>query len=176
MDDHGGVLAQLGRGQIHLQQLGRAAYAAQRVFDLMRQIANQLFVRLRLFAQPLFAVLAGLLLQRPHLDQHVVRAVGQRYGGMYRQGLKPWAQQVELKAQGCKIVVARPTQSFIDQRWLGDEQRKLAAINGATRLAQRIFQRGIGKADTALRIHHGNERAKQIQRLIRQAGFVVTGA
>ena len=53
---------------LHLQQLRRAANAAQRVLDLVRQVADQLLVGLRLVDQALFAVLPGLLLQRQQLD------------------------------------------------------------------------------------------------------------
>jgi hypothetical protein len=46
---------------LHRQQLRRAADAAQRVLDLVRQVADQLLVGLRLVDQALFAVLARLL-------------------------------------------------------------------------------------------------------------------
>jgi hypothetical protein len=42
---------------LHLQQLRRATDAAQRVLDLVRQVADQLLVGLRLVDQALFAVL-----------------------------------------------------------------------------------------------------------------------
>jgi hypothetical protein len=53
---------------LHLQQLRCATDAAQRILDLVRQIADQLLVGLRLVDQPLLTVLAGLLLLWQQLD------------------------------------------------------------------------------------------------------------
>jgi hypothetical protein len=68
VDDDLGVLGQLGRVHLHLQQLRRATDAAQRVLDLVGQVADQLLVGLRLVDQALLAVLARLRLQRQQLD------------------------------------------------------------------------------------------------------------
>ena len=55
---------------LQLQQLRRAADAAQRVLDLVGQVADQLLGDLRLAERALLAVLARLLLDLDHLDEH----------------------------------------------------------------------------------------------------------
>ena len=54
------------------EQLRRAADAAQRVLDLVGQVADQLLVGLRQAERALFAVLARLLLDLDQLDEHAV--------------------------------------------------------------------------------------------------------
>ncbi|MCY1166869.1 hypothetical protein D9M73_68200 [compost metagenome] len=63
MDDDLGVFGQL-LADIHLQQLRRAANAAQRILDFVGQVADQFLVGLGLVNQAFFPVLLGLLLQR----------------------------------------------------------------------------------------------------------------
>jgi hypothetical protein len=63
-----------GDSQVHRQQLRRAADAAQRVLDLVRQVADQLLGGLRLAQRALLAVLAGLLLDLDQLDEDLVAA------------------------------------------------------------------------------------------------------
>ena len=75
------------RVDLHLQQLRRAADAAQRVLDLVRQVADQFLVGLGLVDQALFAVLPGLRLQRQQLDDDLARPVGLRHHHMHRQRL-----------------------------------------------------------------------------------------
>ena len=74
VDDDLGVLGQRARLDLHLQQLRRAADAAERVLDLVREVADQLLVGLGLVERALLAVLPRLLLDLDHLDQHDVRA------------------------------------------------------------------------------------------------------
>ena len=61
-NDDLGVLGEFARFDFHLQQLGGPPNAAQRVLDLVGQVANQFLVGLGLIGQSLFPVLAGLLL------------------------------------------------------------------------------------------------------------------
>ena len=75
------------RVHLHLEQLRRTANAAQRVLDLVGQVADQFLVGLRLVDQPLFAVLAGLLLQRHHLDDDLAGTLGLGHDHMHRQRL-----------------------------------------------------------------------------------------
>ena len=69
---------EVARLDLHLQQLRRAANAAQRVLDLVREVADQFLVGLRLVEQALFAVLPHLLLQRRHLDDQLAGLVALR--------------------------------------------------------------------------------------------------
>ena len=64
-----------GAIELALEQLRRAAQAAQRVLDLVREVADQLAVRLLLDHQALLARLAQLLLDRPQLGEQ--RAVAE---------------------------------------------------------------------------------------------------
>ena len=63
------VLVQRGPLELAVEQLRRAAYAAERVLDLVREIADQLAVRLALVEHALFARDPELLLDVPELDQ-----------------------------------------------------------------------------------------------------------
>src|SRR5438477_12963376 len=69
LDDHLRVLAQLGLVQLALEELGRAAQPAERILDLMGEIADQLAVRLLLEDQALLARVAQLLFDRAQLGK-----------------------------------------------------------------------------------------------------------
>ncbi len=85
-DDDLRVLGQLALVfELHAQQLRRAADAAERVLDLVRQVAHQLLVGLGLALRALLAVLARLLLDLDHLDQHAFRVVGLGHDHVHRQ-------------------------------------------------------------------------------------------
>ena len=71
VDDDLGVFLQVLGLDFHLQQLRRAADAAQRVLDLVGQVADQFLVGLRLVDQPLFAVLPRLRFQRQQFDDEL---------------------------------------------------------------------------------------------------------
>ena len=73
LDDDLRVFAQLGSVELALEQLRRAAQAAQRVLDLVREVADQLAVGLLLVDQPLLARQAQLLLDRPQLRRAAAR-------------------------------------------------------------------------------------------------------
>ena len=68
----------VARLDLHLEQLRRAADAAERVLDLVREVADQLLVGLRLAERALLAVLARLLLDLDQLDD--ARASSRRSG------------------------------------------------------------------------------------------------
>ena len=75
VDDDLRVFGELTAGHFHGQQLRCTADAAQRVLDLVRQVAHQLLVGLRQAVRALFAVEADLLLDLDQLDQHTFGAI-----------------------------------------------------------------------------------------------------
>ena len=68
-DDHLRVLEQLRPVELALEQLRRAADAAQRILDLVREAADQVAVRLLLLEQALLARDLQLLVDVAELDQ-----------------------------------------------------------------------------------------------------------
>ena len=107
VDDDLGVFLQVARLDLHLQQLRRAADAAQRILDLVREVADQLLVGLRLVDQPLFAILPGLRLQRQQFDDDLARPVGLRHHHVHRHRLAVvLAQQPGVVAQRGELVAA----------------------------------------------------------------------
>ena len=74
VDDDLGVFGQRARFDLHLEQLRGAADAAERVLDLVGEVADQLLVGLRLVERALLAVLPGLLLDLDQLDDDIVGA------------------------------------------------------------------------------------------------------
>ena len=74
VDDDLRVLGQRARLDVHLEQLRRAANAAERVLDLVREIADQLLGGLCLLERTLLAFLARLLLDLDDLEDDVARA------------------------------------------------------------------------------------------------------
>ena len=95
-----GVLGQLARLDVHFQQLRSATDAAQRIFDFMGQVADQLSVGLGLADHAFFAVLARLLLLGQQLDQHLVGLLAGRHNHMHWGGFLVGAQQAGVVAQG----------------------------------------------------------------------------
>ena len=76
LDDHLRVFAQFRLIQLALEELRRAAQAAQRVLDLMGEVADQLAVRLLLKDEALFARIAQLLLDGTQLCQQRQAHIG----------------------------------------------------------------------------------------------------
>ena len=71
--------------QLALEQLRRAAQAAERVLDLVREVADQLAARLLLGGEALLARLAQLLLDRAQLgEQRQAERVDARHGARQR--------------------------------------------------------------------------------------------
>ena len=66
--------------ELALEQLRRAAYAAQRILDLVREIADQLAIRLLLLEQALLARDLQLLVDVAELEQQRRRRVRRSTG------------------------------------------------------------------------------------------------
>ena len=125
LDDDLGVLAQLDqvdRRQLQFEQLGGAADAAQRVLDLVRQVADQFLVDLALVEDALLAVELELLDVLAQLDDDFAVAGGAD-DAVHVQRFAPAALEREVLAQVGVLVrqrlLAQPGQ------FLGvDEQRR----------------------------------------------------
>jgi hypothetical protein len=90
LDDHLRVFPQLRALELALQQLRRAAQAAERVLDLVREVADQLAVRLLLRLDARLALDAQLLLDRAQLgEQAEAEGVDARHGARKRHRLRP---------------------------------------------------------------------------------------
>jgi hypothetical protein len=77
-----------GRSELALEQLRRAAQAAERVLDLVREVADQLAVRLLLRLDARLALDAQLLLDRAQLgEQAEAEGVDARHGARKRHRL-----------------------------------------------------------------------------------------
>ena len=90
-DHHLRVFDQLRPVELALEELRRAANAAERILDLVREVADQLAVRLLLLVQPLLARDLQLLVDVPELEQ-------QR--GVVRVDRRHRAREVELRLAG----------------------------------------------------------------------------
>jgi hypothetical protein len=75
VDDHPRVFGEPLGLHLHLQQLRRTADAAQWILDLVRQVADELLVGLRLIERPLLALLPSLLFDLDQLHDHGVHTV-----------------------------------------------------------------------------------------------------
>ena len=69
VDDDLGIFAELRVVEFAFEQLRRTADAAERILDLVRQIADQFAVGLLLFEQALLARSLNLLVDRPQFEQ-----------------------------------------------------------------------------------------------------------
>ncbi|ODU00455.1 MAG: hypothetical protein ABS89_08930 [Thiobacillus sp. SCN 63-1177] len=78
LDDDLRVFAQGLARQFAFQQLRRAAYTAERIFDLVRQVAQQFAVGLLLQARLLQPGDAQMRIDRAHFDQYGMRRRIQR--------------------------------------------------------------------------------------------------
>ena len=135
MDDDLGVFGQAFGLNFHFQQLRSTPDAAQGVFDLVRQIADQLFVGLGLVHQALFAVLLGLLLQWQQLDNDLAGNICLGHHHVHRKRLGVGAFEPGVIAQGRKLVAAGAFERVAQDVRLGKAFGQLRAFDVAARNA-----------------------------------------
>ena len=114
-------------------------------FLISGQVADQLLVGLGLVAQALFAVLAGLLLQRPQLYQDFAHLFSIGHIDMHGHRVLVQAFQAGLVAQRGKVFAPGARQGGLQQCGVGEEGGEVRPFQGAARQAQRVFQGGVGK-------------------------------
>ena len=165
VDDDLGVLDQVLGLDLHLQQLRRATDATERVLDLMRQVADQLLVGLRLVDQAFFAVLFDLLLQRQQFHNNLARVFGLRHDHVHGHRLVVQAFEPGVVTQGRKLVAARPFQRRTQELGLGKTLGEGGTFNGAARGANGILQGRVGKQHGAITLHHRNQCGEQVEGL-----------
>ena len=139
---------------------------AQRILDLVGQVADQFLVGLRLVDQALFPVLLGLGLQRQHFDDELAGPVGLGQDHMDRDRLAGvLAQEPGVVAQRRKLVAGRSFERVLQQLRLREALGEMGALDGAARTAEGVFERRIGKQHGTIAGNHGHHRGQQVQRL-----------
>ena len=157
------------RVQLHLQQLRRAADAAQRVLDLVRQVAHQFLVGLRQAERALLAVLARLLLDLDDLQQHPVRGVHladadahqQRLGRAQRRAL-----QLRLEAAAGDLVALQRQQRLAHRQRVDEPVEHVAAQQRAARHGHRVLERGVGQQAMAVAARDGDHRRQLVEGVV----------
>ncbi|MDT4841046.1 hypothetical protein FQZ97_748870 [compost metagenome] len=170
VDDDLRVLDQLLGFQLHLQQLRRATDAPQWVLDLVRKVADQLLVGLRLVDQALFALLPGLLFQRQQLDDDLPGGFGLRHHHVHGQWFVRRPPEPSVVTQCGELVATGAAQRALQQGGLGEAVLQQSACDAAPGHAQRVLQRRIGVEDGTVRSDHGHQGGQQVQRLESQRG------
>ena len=164
MEDDLGVLGRCLALERHLQQRGSAADAAQRVLDFVGQVADQFLVDLGLLQQPLLAFLAGLLLHRKQLDNHLVQTVRGRNDHMHRQAVGVVdAAQGRLVAQGRELVVLHTLQGMPQRLRIDKMIGQGVPLQAAARLPQRVFKGGVDRQHKTLCIEHRHRGGQQVK-------------
>jgi len=169
VDDDLGVLRQALGLDLHLQQLRRAADAAERVLDLVRQVADQLLVGLYLAERALLAVLARLLLDLDQLDQRGLGALQLVDDHMHRQRLGAGAEraaQLSLQAAGRKLVVRHGGDRLSQQVRLVEPAEPVALEHAAARQSQHVLECRVGKQAAAVGPHHRHHGGEQVEGLV----------
>ena len=134
------------RLQLHLQQLGRAADAAQRVLDLVRQVAQQLAARARQAERALLAVLPRLLLDLGHLQQHAPARIQLGRGHAHPQRLgrrQRRAAQQRVEAAAGDFVALHRAQRLAHRRGIDEPVEHVAAHQRAARHRHRVLERRV---------------------------------
>ena len=130
----------------------------------MRQVAHQFLVRLRFFAQALFALLARVQFKRPQLDQHLAVLLARSHADMDGQGRLVHAAQHGLETQHSRTLCPAAPQRASQQGRLSQKRRKFEAVQMAARHAQRVFQSRIGKLHPALAVQHRHQQRQSVKR------------
>jgi hypothetical protein len=162
--------------ELHRQQLRRAADAAQRVLDLVRQVAHQFLVGLRLHLRAFLAVVARLLLDLDQLDQHalalVVHLADDHVHRPLVAGHGPWAAQAAqgrahhgVETPAGDLVVGHQAQRLAQRRGVGQPVEHAAAHQRAARHAHHVLEGGIHAQAVALGADHGHHRGQVVEGL-----------
>ena len=170
LDDDLRVLGQRARLDFHLQQLRCAADAAERVFDFMREVADQLLVGLRLIERALLAILPRLLLDLDELDDHVVRVVHLIDDHMHRQGVamtRRRAPQLGFEPARRKNVVQHRGHRVVQQLRVDEPVEQRSAQHAAARHAEHVLERGVGKHAASVGVDDRDHRRQIIERGVR---------
>jgi hypothetical protein len=179
-----GVFGQLGCRQLHRQQLSGTADAAQRVLDLVRQVADQLAVGLDLVQRALFAILARLLLDLDHLHQHQLRTrrgapVATRvhlcddhvHREVFRRRRRAAAAaQRGLQAAGGHLVARHRKQGLLQRRGIAEALEQAGAHQRTPRHAHDRFEACVDEQHRPVGAGQRHQRGQQIECLVARIG------
>src|SRR5690606_40493465 len=123
--DHPRVLAHRRRVQLRLEQLRRTANAAERILDLVRQVAHQLAIGLRRLEQSLLAIGPPALVEFAELEQqHPGVALQRDRADRQLLGLASRALEHEVAALLVECADARLDAELLDRRTVDEQPRE----------------------------------------------------
>jgi hypothetical protein len=164
LDDHLGVLFQRLAGEFALQQLRRTADAAQRVLDLVRQVAHQFAVGLLLLGQLFLARGLQLLVDGAHLEQQARIAGldrGDRAIDVKLHVLSAFDQDVV--AGMAPVVLQRIVERGNQLRRLAHQSLQGMAEQLARAHGKQVLRRRVEVADDQFGIDQDDRRGQQVQ-------------
>jgi hypothetical protein len=167
LDDDLGVFAQLlelAFGQFEFEQLRRAANPAERILDLMREIADQLLVRLALIEDAFFAVELELLDIFAQFDQY--RHAGQIEGRdrrMHVQGFTTRALERQIQAFVVELMRQRLLKQIVKRVTVDEVTRQRLVLHGFQRTVEQALGGRIEIADAAIDIEDHDCRGQQFE-------------
>jgi hypothetical protein len=166
VDDDARVLGELARVDLHGQQLRRAADAAQRVLDLVREVAHELLVGGSLPAHALLAALALLLLELHHLHHHLPRHVGLAHHDMHGQRLglrQRGAPEVAVEAADGHLVGGHRAQRLAQRGGVHEPVEQARAQQLPARLPHHGLEHGVDGQAAAVGLRQRHHGAQQVE-------------
>src|SRR5574343_184094 len=167
LDDDLGVFLERRVGQFVLQQLRCAADAAQRILDLVRQVADQFAAGLLLFDQPFLAgrrqmVLDGLQFeQQPHTGRNIRTQRGHRAVDV--QDFAVAAPQLDVLPGVAPVVVQAVVQRPLQGCRAGADRPQGLADHRTTAYRQQVFACRIDVADDLTFVDQEYGRGQEIE-------------
>jgi inorganic triphosphatase YgiF len=164
LDDDLGVFVQLRVGEFALEQLRRAADAAERVLDLVGEVADQLAVGLLLLGQTLLARRFQLLVDVAELEQQADAARFHRSNRAIEvQGLRTMPVRREILSGITPVVGQRIAERGRQARRLAQQLRQGPAQHLAGTDAKQVFRRGIEILDDQAGIQQDHRGRQQVE-------------
>ena len=166
LDNHAGVFVQFGVGQFALQQLRCAANPAERVFNLMGQVAHQFAAHLSRLQKPIFPIGTQALINFAQLEQNALEwCIKRRGNGLKLKAIAGIAPQCGAIFQftaeplQAKILMPHPKAAFtqidqqcVNRRAIDKNSRERLPRNRSHRNAQQLFSNRIEVPDTPVAI------------------------
>src|SRR5258708_29194873 len=164
LDDDLRVFAQLGLIELALEQLRRAAQAAQRILDFVREIADQLAVGLLLEHQALLARVAQLLLDRAQLrEQREALGFDACHGARERQGLAAHPAVRHVLRRIIPVRGERLAQRAFELGALDKKLQKRLPVEALRAGGEQVLGGGVGVAHDELAVERDYCGGQQLQ-------------
>ena len=176
-DDDLRVFAQLALRQLVLKQLRRTTNAAQRIFDFMREIANQIAMRTCLLQKACLTLNFQLLVDRAQLNHHASAAARLQHGrnhAMHRHRLVRlhWHVRIarrererEVLGAVAPFLIQGSSRTFDQNRRVAEEPRQWLVLKGFCGDGEECFSRWIGMHNAQISIgeqHGGGEQGQTL--------------